>query len=92
MIFLKRLFFTLVMLYLAAPLVIIAGVSLNAEKRLFFPPQGLSLRWYQTFFSESEWLLPALRSLTIASLAGLIAVTIALPLAYTVWRYDLKYA
>jgi putative spermidine/putrescine transport system permease protein len=92
MIWLRRLFFTLVVSYLAAPLIIIFGVSLNAEKRLFFPPQGLSLRWYSTFFSESEWFLPALRSFNIAALAALIAVSIALPLAYTVWRYDMKYA
>jgi putative spermidine/putrescine transport system permease protein len=92
MIFLKRLFFALVLLYLLAPLVIIAGVSLNAEKRLFFPPQGLSLRWYQELFTNSEWLLPATRSLTIAALAALIAVSAALPLAYAVWRYDSRYA
>jgi putative spermidine/putrescine transport system permease protein len=92
MIWLKRSFFALVLAYLLAPLVIIAGVSLNAEKRLFFPPQGVSLRWYSTFFSQSEWYLPALRSLSIAALAALIAVSIALPLAYAVWRYDIKYA
>lgn len=92
MIFLKRLFFSLVLLYLLAPLVIISGVSLNAEKRLFFPPQGLSLRWYQEFFTNSEWFLPATRSLTIAALAALIAVSAALPLAYAVWRYDSRYA
>jgi putative spermidine/putrescine transport system permease protein len=82
----------LVVVYLLAPIVVIAGVSLNAEKRLFFPPQGLSLRWYQDFFTLSEWFNPALRSFTIAALAALIAVSMALPLAYAVWRYDLRYA
>ncbi|CAN5900124.1 ABC transporter permease [soil metagenome] len=92
MTWLKRVFFAAVVLYLLAPLVIIAGVSLNAEKRLFFPPQGLSLRWYRDFFTLSEWFLPALRSLTIAGLAAAVAVSIALPLAYVVWRYDIRYA
>ncbi len=92
MMILKRFFFSLVVLYLVAPLVIITGVSLNAQKRLFFPPQGLSLRWYFEFFSQAEWYLPALRSLSIAGLAALIAMSIALPLAYTVWRYDIKLA
>ncbi len=91
MIWLKRLFFALVVLYLISPLVVIAGVSLNAENRLFFPPQGLSLRWYSEFFADSAWYLPALRSVTIAALAALVAVSAALPLAYTVWRYDLRY-
>jgi putative spermidine/putrescine transport system permease protein len=92
MILLKRVFFSLVLLYLLAPLVIISGVSFNAQKRLFFPPQGFSLRWYQEFFTQSEWLLPASRSLVIAALAALIAVSAALPLAYAVWRYDSRYA
>ncbi len=88
---LKRVFFALVVIYLLAPIVVIAGVSLNAQNRLFFPPQGLSLRWYDAFFRLSEWYLPALRSFSIAGLAALIAVSIALPLAYTVWRYDIAY-
>lgn len=92
MTWLRRIFFAVVVLYLLAPLVIIAGVSLNAEKRLFFPPQGLSLRWYRDFFTLSEWFLPALRSLTIAGLAASVAVSMALPLAYVVWRYDIRYA
>ena len=68
-----------------------ARVSLNAENRLFFPPQGLSLRWYSEFFADSAWFMPALRSVTIAALAALVAVSVALPLAYTVWRYDVRY-
>ena len=91
MIWLKRVFFVLVVLYLAAPLVVILGVSLNAENRLFFPPQGLSLRWYSAFFADSAWYLPALRSASIAATAALVAVSIALPLAYMVWRYDIRY-
>lgn len=92
MILLRRLFFSFIVLYLLAPIVVIVGVSLNAQKLLFFPPQGLSLRWYQEFFSSSEWFMPALRSLSIAGLAALIAVSVALPLAYLVWRFDWKVA
>ena len=91
MIWLKRVFFALVVLYLVAPLVVILGVSLNAENRLFFPPQGLSLRWYAEFFMDSSWFMPALRSAGVAALAALVAVSVALPLAYAVWRYDLRY-
>ena len=58
---------------------------------MFFPPQGLSLRWYSEFFADSAWFMPALRSVTIAGLAALVAVSVALPLAYTVWRYDVRY-
>ena len=42
----RNLFVALVVLFLAAPLVIVAGVSLNAGKQLLFPPRGLSLAWF----------------------------------------------
>ena len=39
----RNLFMALVVLFLAAPLIVVAGVSLNAERQLLFPPRGLSL-------------------------------------------------
>jgi len=89
---LRRIFFGLVVAYLLLPILVIAGVSLNARKVLFFPPQGLSLAWYREFFSDPAWLVPARNSLVIALLAGVIAVSIALPLAYVAWRYRFRYA
>jgi len=88
----RRAFMGLVALYLLLPIVVIAGVSLNAKKVLFFPPQGVSLRWYEEFFTSSDWSAPAVRSLIVAVLAGLIAVSIALPLAYAVWRWGTRWA
>ncbi len=86
----RRAFFTLVVAYLLLPLVIITGVSLNARKVLFFPPQGLSLRWYGEFFTSQAWLVPALNSLVIAACAGALAVSIALPIAYVAWRHRFR--
>ena len=42
----RRALFALVVVYLLAPLVVVAGVSLNPRQVLFFPPEGVSLRWY----------------------------------------------
>jgi putative spermidine/putrescine transport system permease protein len=50
----RSLFLALVVLFLAAPLVVVAGVSLNAEKQLLFPPHGLSLVWYVELFREPD--------------------------------------
>lgn len=82
----------LVPLYLLAPIVVILGVSLNERKVLFFPPQGLSLTWYREFFVNPDWSRPAINSLVIALLAALVAISIALPLAYGAWRYRVRYA
>ena len=89
---LRNIFFTLVALFLGAPLVVIAGVSFNAQNRLSFPPQGWAWRWYQAFWQDPQWLRPAASSLTIAALAALLALSIALPLAYVTWRYRFGYA
>ena len=89
---LRNLFLGLVLITLSGPLVVVSGVSLNAKKRLFFPPEGISLRWYVELFSEKAWLVPVKNSLTIATTAGLIALSIALPLAYFLWRYRVFYA
>lgn len=88
----RNLFLALVVLFLAAPLVVVAGVSLNAQRQLLFPPRGLSLRWYGDLFLEADWLNAVKNSLTVATLSALLAVAIAFPLAYFLWRYKVVYA
>jgi putative spermidine/putrescine transport system permease protein len=82
----------LVGLVMIMPLLVLAGVSLNAKKRLFFPPDGVSLRWYGELFSDTGWLNAVKSSLLIAGLSGLVALAVALPLAWFLWRYRVRYA
>jgi putative spermidine/putrescine transport system permease protein len=89
---LRIMFLSLILFWLCGPLVIVSGVSLNAKKRLFFPPDGVSLRWYQELLTEQSWLIPVQNSLTVATTSSLIALSIALPLAYFLWRYRVFYA
>ncbi len=88
----RNVFCWLVLIILSAPLFIVAGVSLNEKKLMFFPPRGLSMRWYEEIFTKSAWFDALLASLTIAAGAGLIALSIALPTAYFLWRYRVFYA
>jgi putative spermidine/putrescine transport system permease protein len=85
-------FMAAIALFLSAPLVVVAGVSVNEKKRLFFPPEGFSLHWYAELATQAAWLTPVRNSLIIATLAGLVSVSIALPLAYALWRYRVFYA
>ncbi len=78
-------FISVVIGFLIAPILVIGGVSLNQQKRLLFPPQGLSLKWYGELFVQSDWLNALLNSVIIAISSGIIAVSIALPLALYVW-------
>jgi putative spermidine/putrescine transport system permease protein len=89
---LRHIFLGLVVFIMASPLAVVSGVSLNAKKRLFFPPEGISLRWYIELLSEKAWLIPVQNSLTIAASSSLIAISVALPLAYFLWRYRVFYA
>ena len=72
---------------LAAPLVVVLAVSLNASHRMNFPPTALSLRWYEVFFTDPEWLASLATSLLVATLASLLATAVALPVAYAAWFY-----
>jgi len=89
---LRRLFLTFILIFLMSPIVVVGGVSLNQKKSLFFPPQGLSLAWYVELFTESAWMIPVKNSLVIATLSSLVSISIALPLAYFLWRYRVFYA
>ncbi len=77
---------------MSAPLLVVAGVSLNAKKRLFFPPDGVSLRWFPEIFTTAKWLEALTNSVTIAVFSAILAVLIALPTAYFLWRHKVFYA
>ena len=52
------LFAVLVYLFLMGPLVIVIGAALSDSSYLTFPPQGLTLRWFEKIFemaASSRW-------------------------------------
>lgn len=73
-------------LFLAAPLVIVAGVSVNEKQSLEFPPQGFSLAWYLEIFTNPEWRNALWASLGLATCSAALAVAVAFPLAWFGWR------
>lgn len=66
-------FLSLVILYMAAPILVGASVSLTAGDMLAFPPEGRSLRWYGTILNDPGWRQAFANSLTI----GLICMAVA---------------
>ena len=52
---LRNLFLAAVGLFLALPLIIVAGISVNQGQQLSFPPKGFSLGWYAAVFVENDW-------------------------------------
>ncbi len=86
---LRNLFMGVVLAALLAPLVVLAGVSL---KELLFPPRGFSLGWYAELLTQPDWLNAVRNSLIIAFGSAALALTVAFPLAYFLWRYKVAYA
>jgi putative spermidine/putrescine transport system permease protein len=88
----RYLFLTLFAVFLALPLLIVAGVSLDDTRRMRFPPDHWSIRWYIDFFNDPSWMGALRSSLLIGALSALLAVTIALPICYFEWKYRLRLA
>lgn len=73
--------------FILAPILITLTVSFNATNRSFFPPRGLSLRWWGDAFAP-QWTQPLLFSLELAGWTALIATAIGVPLAFALQRYN----
>jgi putative spermidine/putrescine transport system permease protein len=80
----------LVYLFLVGPLVIVLGASLSDTTYLTFPPQGLSLRWFENIFAISAFRRTIVTSFQIAFLATLLALVIGIPAAYALNRYRVQ--
>jgi len=89
---LARLFMAVVGIVLAAPIVVVAGVSFNAQRTLTFPPVGFSLAWFGEIFADAGWRGALLTSLAIAASSAALAVAIAFPLAWFLWRWHAPWA
>ena len=87
-----RLWMAAVALFLALPLVVVAGVSVNELQSLVFPPEGFSLGWYGQVFTNPEWRAALIHSVVLATLSAALAVLIALPLAWFGWRWIAPWA
>jgi putative spermidine/putrescine transport system permease protein len=79
-----------VMAFIAGPLGIIIAVSFTPEEFLTFPPGGMSLKWYVTFFTDASWVGALINSVIIAVTAALLATSIGGVLAFALDRFDYR--
>lgn len=71
-----RVWVVLVLLFLVAPIVIIAVISFDASSVLVFPPSHWSSRWYERFLLSAEWRHSLWVSVQVALLTMVLATTI----------------
>ena len=66
----------LVLGFLILPILIIVPLSFSSGTFLTFPLPGLSLRWYQEFFTSAPWRLSLRNSMAVASAVTVLATTL----------------
>lgn len=76
-----------VFVFLLAPLVIILGAAFSDTTYLTFPPQGLSLRWFENVLAKQSFINAFQTSLIVATLGTSFALIVGVPVAYALARY-----
>lgn len=71
-----RLFCVLVAIWLVAPTLVIVPMSFTNKQSFAFPPTGLSLRWYEAFFTNPAWFGSFINSFKIAAIVAVVATAI----------------
>ncbi|MDQ0469901.1 ABC transporter permease [Labrys wisconsinensis] len=66
--------------FVAAPLVVVAGAALNADA-MVFPPRSLTLHWMIAALTDRSFVDAALVSLAVAVVAAAVSTIFALPVA-----------
>jgi len=71
-----RLIVAAVLLFLIAPILVITPLSFNSEPYFSYPMPGLSLRWYEDFFTNDRWTLALKTSVIVASAVTVLATSL----------------
>jgi putative spermidine/putrescine transport system permease protein len=74
--------------FLIAPILAIVPLSFNAESFFTYPMPGLSLRWYEEFFSSDVWQLALGNSIIVAIFATILSTLLGTLAAIGLSRSD----
>jgi putative spermidine/putrescine transport system permease protein len=76
----------LVLLFLIAPIVIVVPLSFSSGSFLHYPLPGVSLRWYEDFFTSTFWLPSVWNSLIVGISTTVLATLLGTLAALGMWR------
>lgn len=76
-----------VLLFLIAPLFVVVLLAFSSGAYLTFPPPGYSLRWFQEFFADRQWMEATWFSIRVGLMAGLLSLAIGVPAAFALVRH-----
>lgn len=74
-------------LYMLAPILVVAGASVNTDRFLSFPPQGFGFGWYRDILTSDLYLAPFRTSLGIATTVAVLSSVAGTAAAIAVTRF-----
>jgi len=78
------------LLFLVLPVFLVIPMSFSDSRYLEFPPEAWSLRWYEHYFTSSEWMRATGVSLRAAVLTTLLATPLGVAAAYGLYVSELR--
>lgn len=79
-----------VVIFIAAPLVIIVPMSFSEARSLQFPPPGYWLGYYEAYFTDPTWLLPTWNSILIATATTVLTMALVVPATFALVRHRFR--
>lgn len=87
----SQLYMALCALVITLPIVVVCAAALNGGRSMLFPPKDPTLgRFAEFFLEEPIWRTAMLNSAIIAVGSAALAVLIAWPLAYELWKRNTR--
>lgn len=77
----------LVVIFIAAPLVIVVPMSFSSARSLQFPPPGYWLGYYEAYFTDMGWLRPTWNSILIATATMVLTMVLVVPATFALVRH-----
>jgi putative spermidine/putrescine transport system permease protein len=85
-----RLICAAVLLFLISPILAIMPLSFNSESYFTYPMPGLSMKWYQEFFTNPRWIDSVVMSLQIACAVTIIATSLGILASLGLSRLNMR--
>ncbi|KAB1120244.1 ABC transporter permease [Neorhizobium galegae] len=80
----------IVVLFIAAPLVIVVPMSFSNASSLQFPPPGYWLGYYRAYFTNADWLIPTWNSILIATATTILTMALVVPATFALVRHKFR--
>jgi putative spermidine/putrescine transport system permease protein len=81
-----RIYVVLILFIIIAPILVLIPLSFSSQITFTFPPPGYSVKWYEAFFDNSQWMDGLWRSVITALLTAIVATVIGTMASLAVHR------